>query len=51
MNDLIRIKFDETSDTEPTVSGRELHAALEVNERYTQWFNGEFVVEVSEEDE
>lgn len=38
MNDLIRIKFDETSDTEPTVSGRELHAALEVNERYTQWF-------------
>lgn len=38
MNDLIRIKFDETSDTEPTVSGRELHAALEVVTPYHKWF-------------
>lgn len=38
MNDLIRIKFDETSDTEPTVSGRELHAALEVRTPYKDWF-------------
>ena len=36
MNDLININY-EGSDR-PTVSGRELHEALEVKEKYTQWF-------------
>lgn len=35
MDELIRINFD--SDC-PTVSGRELHAALEVASNYTTWF-------------
>lgn len=38
MNDLIKIKFDETSDTMPTISGRELHQALEVTTPYRIWF-------------
>ena len=36
MNELIRISFD--SDR-PTVSGRELHAALEICSNYTTWFS------------
>lgn len=36
MNDLININY-EGSDR-PTVMGRELHEALEVKEKYTQWF-------------
>ena len=36
MHDLIRIDYDR--DT-PTVSGRELHAALEVNTDYPHWFS------------
>ncbi|WP_434793875.1 hypothetical protein TPDSL_03270 [Terrisporobacter petrolearius] len=36
MNELIRISFD--SDR-PTVSGRELHAALEIGSNYTTWFS------------
>lgn len=39
MNTLIKVKFDETSDTMPTISGRELHQALEVNTRYNDWFS------------
>lgn len=39
MNDLIKVKFDETSDTMPTISGRELHQALEVQTQYTKWFS------------
>lgn len=35
MDELIRINFD--SDI-PTVSGRELHAALEINTKYADWF-------------
>lgn len=35
MNDLIAINYD---TDKPTVSGRELHEALEVNTPYTQWF-------------
>ena len=35
MNDLIRIDY---SQDNPTVSGRELHAALEVNTPYHMWF-------------
>ncbi len=35
MNDLIAINYD--SD-KPTVSGRELHEALEIKEKYTDWF-------------
>ena len=35
MDELIRINFD--SDC-PTVSGRELHAALEINTKYADWF-------------
>lgn len=38
MNDLIKVKFDETSDTMPTISGRDLHKALEVQTQYTKWF-------------
>lgn len=39
MNDLIKVNFDETSDTMPTISGRELHQALEVKTRYNDWFS------------
>lgn len=39
MNDLIKVNFDETSDTMPTISGRELHQALEVKTRYDIWFS------------
>lgn len=39
MNDLIKVNFDETSDTMPTISGRELHQALEVQTQYTKWFS------------
>ena len=35
MNDLITINYD---TDKPTVSGRELHEALEINTPYTQWF-------------
>ncbi|MCH5203119.1 MAG: antA/AntB antirepressor family protein [Oscillospiraceae bacterium] len=35
MNELIAINYDTEN---PTVSGRELHAALEVKEKYTDWF-------------
>lgn len=37
MNDLININYD--GSDRPTVMGRELHAALEVNSNYTTWFN------------
>ena len=36
MNDLIRIDYGHEN---PTVSGRELHAALEVNTDYPHWFS------------
>ena len=36
MNDLITINYE---SERPTVSGRELHEALEVNTRYNDWFN------------
>lgn len=36
MNDLIKINYE---NERPTVSGRELHEALEVNTRYNDWFN------------
>ena len=36
MNELIKVNYD--TDT-PTVSGRELHAALGVDTPYTQWFS------------
>lgn len=35
MNDLIAINYD---TDKPTVSGRELHEALDINTPYTQWF-------------
>lgn len=35
MNDLIAINYN---SEQPTVSGRELHKALEINTPYTQWF-------------
>ncbi|MBR1528662.1 MAG: phage antirepressor KilAC domain-containing protein [Oscillospiraceae bacterium] len=38
MNALIKVQFDETSDTMPTISGRELHQALEVTTPYRIWF-------------
>lgn len=38
MNDLIKVNFDETADTMPTISGRELHQALEVATPYHKWF-------------
>lgn len=38
MNDLIKVNFDETSNTMPTISGRELHQALEVKSKYADWF-------------
>lgn len=36
MNELIKISYQNES---PTVSGRELHKALEVSERYSKWFD------------
>lgn len=39
MNDLIKVKFDETAGNMPTISGRELHQALEVGTQYTKWFD------------
>lgn len=39
MNDLIKVNFDETAETMPTISGRELHQALEVQTQYTKWFS------------
>lgn len=35
MNDLIAVNYN---TEQPTVSGRELHKALEINTPYTQWF-------------
>ena len=35
MNELIPVRYE---DEEPTVSGRELHAALEIETRYNDWF-------------
>ena len=37
MNDLIKVNYD--SADRPTVSGRELHAALEVKTDYPHWFD------------
>lgn len=37
MNELIKITTSENG--EPAISGRDLHEFLEVNERYTQWFD------------
>lgn len=37
MTELIKVNYDENND-KPTVSGRELHEALEVKEKYTDWF-------------
>lgn len=37
MNELIKINYD--SADRPTVLGRELHEALEVNSNYTTWFS------------
>lgn len=37
MQELIKVELNERQ--EPFVSGRELHEVLEVNERYTQWFD------------
>lgn len=36
MNDLIKINYD---SEQPTVLGRDLHEALEVKDRYAQWFS------------
>ena len=36
MNDLIKVNYDNAD--RPTVSGRELHAALEVKTAYKDWF-------------
>ncbi|MDO4157094.1 MAG: phage antirepressor KilAC domain-containing protein [Oscillospiraceae bacterium] len=36
MNELIKVNYDNAD--RPTVSGRELHEALGVNEKYTDWF-------------
>lgn len=36
MNEIININYDNSD--RPTVSGRELHEALEVNTRYNDWF-------------
>ncbi len=35
MNELIPVRYE---DEEPTVSGRELHALLEIETRYNDWF-------------
>lgn len=36
-NELIKVNYNEETD-KPTVSGRELHAALEVKTAYKDWF-------------
>ena len=36
LSELIHISYD--SENNPTVSGRELHKALGIHTRYTQWF-------------
>ena len=36
MNEMIKIDFENEN---PTVSGRELHKALEINSNYSTWFN------------
>ncbi len=36
MNELININYEDSN--RPTVMGRELHEALEVKEKYTDWF-------------
>lgn len=36
MNDLIKVSYE---GEQPTVSGRELHTALEIKTPYTQWFD------------
>ena len=36
MNELIKVNYDNSD--RPTVSGRELHEALEVNTKYADWF-------------
>ena len=36
MNELIKVTYD---SERPTISGRDLHEALEVNSNYTTWFN------------
>ena len=37
MNELIVVNYDENADR-PTVMGRDLHKALEVETRYNDWF-------------
>ena len=37
MNELIKVNINENQ--EPVISGRELHKALEVTERYSSWFD------------
>ena len=37
MNELIKVEINENQ--EPVISGRELHKALEVTERYSSWFD------------
>ena len=37
MTELIKVNYDENNDR-PTVSGRDLHEALEVNTKYADWF-------------
>lgn len=37
MNELIKVNYAESE--QPTVSGRDLHKALEVSSNYTTWFN------------
>lgn len=37
MNELIKVNYED--DNRPTVSGRELHEALEVKTRYADWFS------------
>lgn len=37
MNELIKVNYDENNDV-PTVSGRELHKALEIKTAYKDWF-------------
>lgn len=37
MTELIKVNYDETTD-KPTVSGRELHEALDVKSKYADWF-------------
>ena len=48
MNELISINYD---DEEPTISARDLHKALDVQSRFSRWFdsNRELFVERSEE--